>query len=265
MLDYNKNFDAVVSEYLRTDTFPVAVKVVRKGQEVPAVKAKQPMKNLKHQIACCQAVSMARKLGNTVLMEKDDHACPLAIVMLGYVTEPDFLYTEEGNVVKPLYTGTFEAAKKTQEMVPQPAWTDTQCVIVAPLNKADFDPDGIIIYGNPAQMTRCIQGALWNEGGAVTSNFAGRGACGGYITTSAINGKYNLVCPGGGEKVFALTQDYELAFAIPAAKFDSFLEGLVATHKGGVARIPTPVAAVSAQPGMPPKYGALSEYCAAQK
>ena len=59
---------------------------------------------------------------------------------------------------------------------------------------------------------------------------------------------------------FALTQDDEMAFALPACKIDSFVEGLVTTHKSGVARIPTPIAGLTNEPKWPPYYKPLGDY-----
>jgi len=42
------------------------------------------------------------------------------------------------------------------------------------------------------------------------------------------------VVPGNGDRVFGMTQDYEMAFMIPASKTAAVLEGLVNTHKAGV-------------------------------
>ncbi len=258
MLEQNQKLNAVISEYLRTATFPVAVKILKKGEPVPEMRAKIPTKNLGGRIAICQGMTMCRKHGTTLIFHKEDQSCPLAQVILGFVEEPDFV--KDGSVVYPLYACNMDAAKRTQETTPKMEKADTGTVILAPLHRADFDPDVVVIYANPAQITRMVQGALYNEGGYIESRFAGRGACGGEITVPYSQQKYNVVIPGGGEKVFALTQDDEMAFALPACKIDSFVEGLVATHKSGVARIPTPIAGLTNEPKWPPYYKPLGDY-----
>ena len=60
--------------------------------------------------------------------------------------------------------------------------------------------------------------------------------------------------------MFAMTEDNELAFSLPACKIESFMEGVVATHKGGVARIPAPVGGINYEPEWPACYGELSKY-----
>jgi uncharacterized protein (DUF169 family) len=258
-LEKNQKLNSIFNEYLRTLTFPVAVKIIKKGEALPNVKARIPMENFHHPVAICQGITMARKHGFTLIFRKEDQACPLANVILGYVEEPEII--KDGSVVYPLYVRDLDAGKRTQESTPKMPNADTEAIVIAPLHRADFDADVLIIYANAAQVTRMVQGALYNEGGYIESRFAGRGACGGEITVPYAQQKHNIIIPGGGEKVFALTQDDELAFAIPAAKIESLTEGIVATHKGGVARIPTPVAGVNIEPAFPEYYKPLIDYC----
>ena len=257
MSDVCMRMDDMVSKYLRTGTFPVAIKIYKKGEE-PPMKAKAPLADFKHCLAICQGVTMARRLGSVLKFSKEDQSCPIAQVILGYVDEPDFV--KDGSLIHPLYACDLETGKKTQDSTPKMSKADTGTIVVAPLSRANFEPDVIIIYGNPAQIVRCIQGALYKEGGYIEARFAGRGACGGEITIPYTQQKYNIINPGGGERVFALTADDEMAFAIPSSKFESFIEGVIATHKGGVARIPTPFAGINMEPKWPPSYSELRKY-----
>jgi uncharacterized protein (DUF169 family) len=182
----------------------------------------------------------------------------MAQVICGYIEEPDFV--KDGSLVYPLYACDLEVGKKTHDSTPKMPVADTGTIAVAPLHRADFDPDVIIIYGNAAQIVRCVQGALYHDGGYIESRFAGRGACGGEITVPFVQQKYNVIIPGGGERVFAITTDDELAFAVPSSKFESFIDGVIAVHKGGVARIPTPFAGINHEPVWPKEYDKLGEY-----
>ena len=49
-----------------------------------------------------------------------------------------------------------------------------------------------------------------------------------------------MVLPGNGDRVWAMVQDDELAFTIPASLLDQVIKGLEATHQTGV-RYPIPV------------------------
>jgi uncharacterized protein (DUF169 family) len=54
-----------------------------------------------------------------------------------------------------------------------------------------------------------------------------------------LTGKPQVILPCYGDRVFAQTQDHEMAFTIPAGKELQVIEGLEGTHKGGI-RYPTP-------------------------
>jgi len=253
----NKELNHFFNEYLRTATFPVAVKVSKTNELPPKVKRAKDI--FGYPIAFCQGISMARRFGRTIGFIKEDHACPLTIPIFGYSDNPDFAV--EGNCVYPLYAKTPEAGAVTQAATPQMEAGEIGSIVLAPLNKADFEPDLLLVYGNAAQIVRMIQGELYNEGGAVTSSFMGRCACGASIVKPLQTQKSQVVIPGGGERVFALTTDDELCFATPANRIQSVVEGIKGTHDSGVARIPTLFFGVSAKPKFPPSYAKLAEYC----
>lgn len=257
MSEICKELDSVLSKYIRPLTYPVAVKFLEQGEELPP-KTRIPTRDFGYAIALCQGMTAARKLGWSMAFYKQDEACALGQVICGYVEEPDFI--KDGSVVKPLYVGTDEAAARTQASTPKPPAADTVGILLVPLHLALFNPDIVVVYGNPAQITRLVQGALYNTGGYIESRFAGRGACGGELIVPRMKGECNVVCPGGGERVFALTADDEMAFAIPSCQIQNVMEGVEATHKGGVARIPTPVAGVTAKPIFPKTYRDLEIY-----
>lgn len=245
------------NEYLRTATYPVAIKL-SKDEELPP-KVKNASEMYKYPVAVCQAITAARRLGRTTGFKVNDHACALSHIYFGFKENPDF--AKKGTAVFPLYTKDTEAGSRTNAAELHLDVDTFKTMIVAPLQKADFEPDIILIYGNAAQIVRCIQGELFNEGGKLESSFMGRCACGAYITYPYKTKKCNVVVPGGGERVFAMTGDDELAFAIPQDKIQNVIEGIKGTHDSGVARIPTPFFGITAQPKFPPSYKELAQYC----
>jgi uncharacterized protein (DUF169 family) len=172
---------------------------------------------------------------------------------------------KDGSVVYPLYAGNQEAAVVTQNTTPRMPEANTGTIVIAPLHRANFEPDVILIYGNGAQVVRMVQGAIYKDGGYVESRFSGRGCCGSEITIPYSEQKCNVVLPGGGERIFGLTSDDEIAFSIPSSKFESFMEGIIATHKAGAARIPTPIGGLTTEPAWPHVYQKLYDYYNSEK
>lgn len=248
--------DAALTRYIRPATFPVAVKL--SPEPVLPPRAKRPVADLGHRLNLCQGVALARRYGWTVGFLDEDHACGNSKVILGLREEPEFI--QDGSICYPLYTKDLETGAKTQRATPRLPMGRAQAILIAPLHKADFMPDVVLVYCNPGQAVRLIQGALYHEGGVIESSFMGRAACGAELVTPLLTGRCNVIVPGGGEKVFALLGDDEMVFALPAEKARELMEGLEETHKAGAARIPAPYFGLRAEPSFPEVYEPLDRY-----
>ena len=123
-------------------------------------------------------------------------------------------------------------------------------VVISPLTRTKIAPDVILVYGNPAQIMRLIQGATYKEGKRVKSELAGIAAsCTGGIIRAFNTGEYQVVIPGNGDRIFACTYDNEMLFAIPAAKAPDIIVGMRAQR---IAKYPIPMALQ-----MPPPFPGL--------
>ncbi|MDH4292381.1 MAG: DUF169 domain-containing protein, partial [Dehalococcoidia bacterium] len=84
-------------------------------------------------------------------------------------------------------------------------------------------------------------GATQETGVAVQSIFSGRGGtCSEGVLQTFKAGKPKVVLPGNGDRVWAMVQDEEMVFTIPANWLDPVIRGLEATHQTGI-RYPIPV------------------------
>jgi uncharacterized protein (DUF169 family) len=225
-----RQVDRELATYIRPLTFPLAIKMLKSQEEIPE-KTRRPFQQMKKRVAICQGIGMARKLGWAVAMGKDDMQCSLGAAPFGFFKNIDFY--NEGNLAAGMFTATKEAGKKEETLIDRFDYGLYSHILVAPLNRASFDPDVLMVYGNPAQIMRLIQGALYNEGGAVQSSSMGRLGCSAIITVMKTNNCRYLV-PGNGDRIFGMTQDYEMTFLIPASKIDMVLDGLAKTDQAGV-------------------------------
>ncbi len=250
-----KEAAAVLQEYLRPATFPVAVKM--SAQESLPEKVRRPVDFLGHPVAVCQGISMARNMGWAIGFLREDHACAPSFIVLGLAEEPAEVKLSE--VVYPLYGETPEACARTHEHMHTLPAGKIKSIIVSPLERADFDPDIILFYGNPAQIARLIHSALYRQGGAITSAFIGRNSCAAELVAPLLTGQCQVIVPGSGERIFALTQDHEMCFAIPRGRLEDVLFGLKTTHQLGAMRYPTPYQGLRARPQYPKKYHQLED------
>jgi uncharacterized protein (DUF169 family) len=132
-----------------------------------------------------------------------------------------------------MFTGSTDLGKTQEDLVDRFGYGEYKYILVSPLQFTAFEPDLYMVYGNPAQIMRLIQGTLYNEGGAVYSSAMGRLGCAAIITVIKED-KCRYIVPGNGDRIFGMTQDYEMAFFIPPSKVDNLLDGLLKTHKAGV-------------------------------
>lgn len=250
MLDKAIKLNQTIKEYIRPTTEPVAIHLAQEGETVH-FKAKYPVKKLGHRIAFCQAVSLARRLGWTLAMERDDHGCPAARIILGHDSNEKML---DGMIAYPGYAESVDAAKIMEESNTYLPLGMYKEIWVAPLDRAEFEPDIIVTYGNAAQIARMVQGASYRTGKGVVSRSFGRLACSSYVVRTLLEDDYSLVVPSGGERIFAHTQDDEIIFSIPISKIEDITIGIEAVHKQGLSRYPTAFYGSLVEPNFPNKY-----------
>lgn len=225
-----QELDQALTTYIRPLTFPLAIKMLKSEDEIPE-KTRRPAQQLKKKVAICQGIGMARKYGWVVAMGKEDMQCALGASPFGFFK--DIQFYNEGNLSAGMFTASKEIGKTQEDIIDRFEHGEFSHILVAPLSRTDFEPDLFMVYGNPAQIMRLIQGALYNEGGAIHSSAMGRLGCAAIITAIK-EGKCRYLVPGNGDRIFGMTQDDEMTFFIPPSKVDSLIDGLVNTHKAGV-------------------------------
>jgi uncharacterized protein (DUF169 family) len=231
-----KEFTRAVETYVRPATFPVAAKFLKPGEPVPN-KARRPHRDMKIQIAICQAIAMARRYGWTIAVGEEDVNCVLTKTAFGLAPLTEH-YTS-GHLACGMYTGTLEAGARTEEATHKLPYGQYEHLLVGPASHVDFQPDALVIYGNAAQVMRLLTGALWKRGGALTSSFTGRIDCSDEVIKAMVTDDYQVILPCYGDRVFGQTEDHEMAFSLPGSKMQELVEGLEGTHRGGI-RYPIP-------------------------
>jgi MtaA/CmuA family methyltransferase len=203
----------------------------RHGEPLPE-KAKRPSRDFKKGFANCQTIDMVRRYGWTIALTREDSICSLGITAMGFDKELKFY--RDGNLCEGMYTETAEAGSRSEAAVDKFSYNQYQALVATPLDRCDFEPDLICIYGNPAQVMRLVQAALWKRGGKLTSSFGGRIDCSEIIVTTLRTRECQVILPCSGDRIFGQTQDHEMAFTIPFHRVEEILEGLRGTHKGGI-------------------------------
>lgn len=249
-----KDFDQNIQTYIKPTTLPIAIKLLTSEKEIPE-KTRRPKKDYQKRFAICQTVGMARRIGRTFALGKEDVSCPLSQASLGFEKVIPFL--SEGNLCEGRGTRTKEGGRRMEAAVPKFEYGRYKYILIGPTSGAGYDPDVILIYGDSAQIMRLVQASLWEEGGALTSSFMGRYDCADYTAGVLQSGKCQVILPCQGDRVFGFVQDFEMAFAIPYQEIDKIVIGLQGTHTGGI-RYPIPFF-MNWEATFPPKYVELEK------
>jgi MtaA/CmuA family methyltransferase len=226
-----KTADRELQTYIRPQTFPVAIRMLRPDEPIPD-KARRPARDFKKLSMNCQVIDMARRYGWMIALTREDHICSLGIAALGF-EKPTHLHSS-GTLCEGMYTETKEAGQRSEAAVDRFAPGEYATLLVAPLDRATFEPHLVCIYANPAQVMRLNQAALWKRGGKLTSSFGGRIDCSEIIVTTMKTDRPQVILPCSGDRIFGQTQDHEMAFTIPWGQMEEIIEGLRATHAGGI-------------------------------
>jgi uncharacterized protein (DUF169 family) len=242
---------------LRLKTFPVAVKFLKDEKEFPE-KTRRPAQALGKRIALCQAVSMARLYGWTVGLTREDLICVPAALAFGMSDATDAAATMARLFCEGAYLKDMEAAQKEVASIIKLEKAEYPAIVLAPLHRASFDPDTIVFYGNPAQVMRMTQSWSFHRGERVRGNFGGKIECSEYLIAPFKERAPRIAVPGMGDRVFSLTQDDEMVFALPGAFLKDLLEGLREAGKKVGAQYPLPVF-LNFQPEFPPAFKAIGK------
>ena len=111
-------------------------------------------------------------------------------------------------------------------------------IALSPLSRGLYEPHTVAIYGNPAQVMRMTQAWAYAAAERVSGNFGGKVECSEYLIAPFASAKPRIAIPGAGDRIFSMTQDDEMVFALPGSGLAGLVEGLKKAGKKIGARYP---------------------------
>ena len=246
-----------VYDNLRLKTFPVGVKFLKEQKDLPE-KARRPALFLQKKITICQAMTMARNYGWQMGITAEDVICVLASLAFGFTTAEDARKEMVDSFFESKYKSSME---KTISEVDQMCFLDTnecQALLISPLHKIPIVPDTVLLYGNPAQLCRALQAVTFDTEEKIQGLFGGKVECPEYLIRTLKTVQPRVIIPGLGDRVFSMTADDEMIFAMPYSFLDSFILGLQESGKKAGARYPITFYQ-NFQPEFPPHYRELGK------
>ncbi|NLP17528.1 MAG: DUF169 domain-containing protein [Firmicutes bacterium] len=207
--------------YLRLKSKPLAVKMLKVGETEPE-DAIRPLRDWGHHLSLCQAFSRSRRQGETIALFKEDHWCFEPVLCYGLAEPPSYFL--EGHNRYPDTAKTLEAGSRWAHIVPKFAPHEYAGIVSAPLESASFQPDVIILYCDPSQLTQIMVAVNWIDGNDVTSQLSGHAACVYAVVPVMQNNQFQIAIPCMGDRSNALAQDDEMIFSLPAGKAKDLTE-----------------------------------------
>jgi uncharacterized protein (DUF169 family) len=126
---------------------------------------------------------------------------------------------------------SFEEGMKQQ--VEYPLMPAGEAIVVGPLKRDNFEPDVVLLYGNPAQIMMTMCGLQKVKYERFQFSFIGEGACVESIGQCYTSGKPSLAIPCYGERSMGQVRDDEIVLALPPGEVDRAIEGLQTLRKIG--------------------------------
>jgi dephospho-CoA kinase len=107
-------------------------------------------------------------------------------------------------------------------------------VALAPLVYNPFDPDMVLVYGNPAQMMLLINSLQHERYEVMQFHCVGETSCSDAVARCYLDHKPSLAIPCYGERRYGHAADDELVMALPPEFVDIALEGMESLYKRGI-------------------------------
>ena len=208
---------------LRLKTFPLALKLLEKEQDIPEG-AKRPLKDFGHHLSLCQILQMSRREGKTLAMLKEDHWCFEPVVGYGLGEPPE--YFMEGHNRYPRDVETLAAGKTYALEFPRLEVGKYVGIASAPLRTTSFEPDLVMIYCDSSQLSLLLLGREYKEGNNLKCSLSGHAACVYGVIPAVQSGECQVAVPCRGDHYRAMAGDDEMIFTVPRGKLEDLMLGL---------------------------------------
>jgi uncharacterized protein (DUF169 family) len=219
VVSQNSHWGTEIERILLLKTSPIAVKMLQKEKDIPKG-AFRPLKDEGIHIAQCQAFALSRRQRMTVAMLKEDNWCPAPISAYGMVTPredyPGFPHVIEDR----------KAAERLAQTSPEFDHGKYIGIVSAPLKRADFEPDVIIIFSNVTQLRNILYAVKYKEGCLVNTVLDPLRSCVFSIVPVIQTGECRVTIPDPGEYLRTMCGDDEIIFSAPGDKVAGLVYGL---------------------------------------
>ncbi|WXG44054.1 MAG: DUF169 domain-containing protein [Promethearchaeati archaeon SRVP18_Atabeyarchaeia-1] len=220
-----------LTRILRLRTPPVSVSLFKSVKQIPL-----GVDIPKSGFTFCQLAALARLNGGVQAGTKDSIGCSHATSVLGMTDFPEDI--KSGKRLRA--SRTDEGAVKFVATLPKIKTGTYEAVMTSPLQKAQVDPDVVIVTGTPAQIMSMLNAITWISGERISFSSTGHAAvCGEGVAAPLLARKPQIGIPCIGARMYGLYQDDEMLIGIPGGQLDDIVKSLEEIGRAGMA-LPVP-------------------------
>ena len=201
---------------------PIALKLIYSEDEIPEGSIRPSQKG--GHLAMCQAFAKVKRERKAVTMLKEDHWCVWPLVGYRLVDMDEESTRTMGSFL--FFKDKADGIEFLRNEYPIVKGEQPIGFTLAPLESADFEPDIVSIYGNPAQLRHLLLAVRWLTGEQLELHLDSVDSCV-HSTIPVLNGKrFNVTVPDPGEYERALCGEDEMIFTMRAEEMEALIEGL---------------------------------------
>jgi uncharacterized protein (DUF169 family) len=213
---------------LRLKTKIIAYRRLEKAEELDAIKN---VVRIDRFFTFCQVPFMVRVNGITVGITREDKIQDRCSRLFGLKQATEKSMNAEAAMLSTTWFRSPEEALQQQNdyyRVPVGG-----AIVLAPLTKQKFEPEVLLMYGNPAQIMMILCGLQKIKYERFSFSFIGEGACTDSLAQCYITGKPAVSIPCYGERSMGGVSDDEMAIALPPGELERTISGLKQLAKIG--------------------------------
>src|SRR4030066_710371 len=213
---------------LRLKTKIIAYRRLEKAEELDTIKN---IIRIDRFFTFCQVPFMVRVNGITVGITREDKILDRCSRLFGLKQATEKSMNAEAAMLSTTWFRSPEEALQQQNdyyRIPVGG-----AIVLAPLVKQKFEPEVLLIYGNPAQIMMVMCGLQKVKYERFSFSFIGEGACSDSLAQRYITGRPAVSIPCYGERSMGGVSDDEIIIALPSGELERTISGLKELAKIG--------------------------------
>ncbi len=218
----------ILKDKLRLRTEPIAYRRLEKAEDLDTIKH---VNRWHAGRVFCQAPFLVRVQGMTIGVTSDDKLGDRCKRIHGLLATNEDAMKGEAAMLANTWMPSAEEGMKQQHDYPR--IPPGEAIVLAPLGANKFEPEVILIYGNPAQIMLLMCGMQKIEYERFPFYFIGEGACADSLGQCYTTGKPAVAIPCYGERAMGQVKDDEIVIALPPGETDRAIKGMAILEKIG--------------------------------